>query len=81
MFKYRIQAYNDSPYGPANEILVVVTANNEAEAKERAHKIVPDRTHFSVVEIEEPGDFNKLQTVPPTTVKVSPDQAKKLKKG
>lgn len=60
MFKYRLQAYNDSPYGPANEILVVVTASNEQEAKERAQKIVPDRTHFSVVEIEQVDTIQKV---------------------
>lgn len=60
MFKYRIQAYNNSPYGPANEILVVVTGSNEQEAIERAKKVVPDRTDFAVVEIEVVEQIQKI---------------------
>lgn len=51
MFKYKVQAYDDTQYGPVHEMMVVVTASTEADAIEKAKKVV-ERTSYSIVEIE-----------------------------
>ncbi len=52
MYKYLIQAYNDTDYGPANEIRIKVQASDEAQAIERA-KTIAIRSNYSVLEIED----------------------------
>lgn len=51
MFKYKVQAYDDTQYGPVHEMLVVVTASTEAQAIELAKKVV-ERTNYAIIEIE-----------------------------
>lgn len=54
MFKYQVQAYNYSAnVGAVNEILVIVTAPNEEKAITQAQAIVPDRSNFDVISIED----------------------------
>lgn len=53
MYEYTIQAFNsDQSVGKINEITVVVQANTEAEAIERARKIV-ERQDYNIVSIKE----------------------------
>ena len=68
MFKYLIQAYNDTQLGAVNEIRIRVVAPNEDAAIERA-KQIQVRSHYSVLEIEDlrGAELKKaeLQTIDP----------------
>ena len=52
MFKYTVEAYDESDLGKINIIHVTVYAKCEAEAIERA-KAIKQRTTYSIVGIEE----------------------------
>ena len=53
MFKYTIQAYNQTPnVGPVNEINVMVTADTESQAIQVAKTIV-QRSNYSVLQVED----------------------------
>lgn len=52
MYKYTVEAYDESDIGKLNVIMIVVQAKDEAEAIERA-KLIKVRTNYSVVGIEE----------------------------
>lgn len=52
MFKYTVEAYDESDLGKINIIHVTVYAKGEAEAIERA-KAIKQRTTYSIVGIEE----------------------------
>lgn len=52
MYKYTVEAYDESDMGKLNIIHIVVQAKDEAEAMERAAKI-KQRTNYAIVGIEE----------------------------
>jgi len=52
MFKYTVEAYDESDMGKLNIIHVTVYAKDEAGAIERA-KAIKQRTTYSIVGIEE----------------------------
>lgn len=52
MYKYTVEAFDETDIGKINVILIVVQAKGEAEAIERASKI-KQRTRYSIVGIEE----------------------------
>jgi len=52
MFKYTVEAYDESDLGKINIIHVTVYPKGEAEAIERA-KAIKQRTTYSIVGIEE----------------------------
>jgi len=51
MYKYTVQAFNESDLGKLAVINIVVTAADEAEALEKA-KQIKERTTYSVIGIE-----------------------------
>lgn len=51
MFKYTVQAFNESDLGKLAIINIVVTAASEAEALEKA-KQIKERTTYSIIGIE-----------------------------
>lgn len=53
MFRYRIQAYNTDPgVGIIDEIVLTVTAADEADAVEKAKKLKV-RQSYTIIEIED----------------------------
>lgn len=59
MNRYTIEAYNDTDLGKSNMMIVVVSASSEAEAIEKASKIV-ERTSYSVKIIEVNDELKKI---------------------
>lgn len=51
MYKYTVQAFNESDLGKLAVINIVVTASDEAEALEKA-KAIKERTTYSIIGIE-----------------------------
>ena len=51
MYKYTVQAFNESDIGKLAVINIVVTASSEAEALEKA-KQIKERSNYSIVGIE-----------------------------
>jgi len=51
MYKYTVQAFNESDLGKLAVINIVVTAANETEALEKA-KQIKERTTYSIIGIE-----------------------------
>jgi hypothetical protein len=51
MYKYTVQAFNESDLGKLAVINIVVTAANEQEALEKA-KQIKERTTYSIIGIE-----------------------------
>ncbi len=51
MFKYTVQAFNESDLGKLAVINIVVTASSEEEALEKARQI-KERTDYSIIGIE-----------------------------
>ena len=51
MYKYTVQAFNESDLGKLAVINIVVTAASEEEALEKA-KTIKERTTYSVIGIE-----------------------------
>lgn len=51
MYKYTVQAFNESDLGKLAVINIVVTASDEAEALEKA-KQIKERTTYSIIGIE-----------------------------
>lgn len=52
MYKYTVEAYDESDLGKLNGILIVVKAHREDEAIKRAQQI-KQRTNYNIVGIEE----------------------------
>lgn len=77
MYKYLIQAYNETDYGPANEIRIRVMAPNETAAVERAKQIAV-RASYAILEIEDIRDAElkkaELGTIPPKTIEAPGQQ-------
>lgn len=51
MYKYTVQAFNESDLGKLAVINIVVTASSEEEALEKA-KAIKERTTYSIIGIE-----------------------------
>ena len=52
MYKYTVEAFNESDMGKLNMIHITVQATNEAEAIERA-KAIKERTTYAIIGIED----------------------------
>ena len=60
MYKYTVEAYDQTDLGKLNIIHITVTAADEAEAIDRA-KAIKQRTTYAVVGIEELSGDNRPQ--------------------
>lgn len=60
MYKYTVEAFDESDMGKLNIIHIVVQAKDEADAMERAAQI-KQRTNYAIVGIEELAGDNRPQ--------------------